>query len=175
MPYRFGAESVNACESFFQRKPPNPTPLKVKIESFPKCRVEQSQALKRVVLSVSAQQRQIWASAAPIVGAGSGCSQPKKPAPKCGVPIRSPPKSHNHCGGVLVGFQSNRHEKGRFLRECRRWKIHTGETIRNQSISSTDRAQGSEQLIQNGSVVFMTVVGTKRISRPGFARSVDWV
>src|SRR5665213_139304 len=32
----------------------------------------------------------------------TGCSQPTKPAPKWAAPIPSRPKSHNHCGEVLV-------------------------------------------------------------------------
>jgi transposase len=38
----------------------------------------------------------------PPAPASIGCSQLKKPEPKWGMPIRSPPKSHNHCGEILV-------------------------------------------------------------------------
>src|SRR5207249_9992899 len=37
----------------------------------------------------------------PPAPASIGCSQPTKPAPKWAAPIRSHPKSHNHCAEVL--------------------------------------------------------------------------
>src|SRR5438067_1726600 len=39
----------------------------------------------------------------PPAPASIGCSQPTKPAPKWAAPIRSHPKSHNHCAEVLAG------------------------------------------------------------------------
>jgi len=41
-------------------------------------------------------------NATPPALASSGCSQPKKPAPKWAAPILSRPKSHNHCAEILV-------------------------------------------------------------------------
>src|SRR6202162_5678799 len=39
----------------------------------------------------------------PRAPASNGCSQQTRPAPKWAAPIRSLPKSHNHCAEPLVG------------------------------------------------------------------------
>ena len=41
-------------------------------------------------------------NATPPAPKSIGCSQPKRPAPKWGAHIRSPPKSHNHCAVLLA-------------------------------------------------------------------------